>query len=102
MTQYSVKYINNEAVLAVKGHSGYKEMGEDIVCAAISTACIMTANLIDKLGLGYNIKDLICKDGYFKLQVNTQDKLVVGIMDNMLDTLDSLSKQYPKHVKFKD
>ena len=102
MTTYSIKYKNNEAVVEVKGHSGYAEYGQDIVCAAISTACIMTANLIDKLDLRYNILDLVCDEGYFRLQIKTDNKVVLGVFENLAETLDSLQQQYPKYVKIKN
>lgn len=102
MTTYTVTYKIKEAVIEVKGHSGYAKSGEDIVCASISTACIMTANLIDKLDLRYNILDLVCEEGYFRLQVNTQDSSTLGIFDNLVDTLDSISQQYPKYLKLKN
>ena len=49
MTTYYIERKTNEALIEVKGHAGYATHGADIVCAAISTACFMTANLIDKL-----------------------------------------------------
>ena len=102
MTTYSVKRKINEAVIEVSGHAGYAKSGEDIVCASISTACILTANLIDKLDLRYNILDLVCEEGYFRLQVNTLDKTTRIIFDNLVDTLDDLSGQYPKYLKNKN
>ena len=103
MTTYSVK--NNKekhyAIIEVKGHSGYSVEGTDIVCASISTACIVTANLIDKLNLGYNILDLVCDEGYFRLQVNTLDNVTKGIFDNLEETLESIEEQYPKYLKKK-
>ncbi len=104
MTTYSIK--NNKekhyAVLEVKGHSGYKEYGSDIVCASISTACIITANLIDKLDLRYNILDLVCDEGYFRLQVNTTDSVTMKVFDNLIETLESIEEQYPKYLKMKN
>ena len=38
-------YINFE----VNGHASYADSGNDIVCAGISTAVIMSINLLDKL-----------------------------------------------------
>ena len=102
MTNILVEYKNKEALIEVVGHTGYANSGEDIVCASISTACIMTANLIDKLDLRYNILDLVCEEGYFRLQVNTQDKTVLGIFENLVETLESISGQYPKHLKLKN
>ena len=102
MTIYSIKYNKNEALCEVKGHSGYAQSGYDIVCASISTACIMTANLIDKLDLRYNILDLVCEEGYFRLQVNVTDSVVKNIFSNLEETLESICKQYPKYLKMKN
>lgn len=101
MTTYSVVYKIKEAFIEVQGHSGYAKSGEDIVCASISTACIMTANLIDKLDLRYNILDLVCEEGYFRLKVNTQNGTTLGIFENLVETLDSISGEYPKYLKLK-
>ena len=49
MTTYEVIRKEKESLIEVKGHAGFGPHGEDIVCSAISTACIMTANLIDKM-----------------------------------------------------
>ena len=102
MTTYSIKYKINEAVVEVKGHAGYANSGHDIVCASISTACIITANLIDKLDLRYNILDLVCEEGYFRLQVNTTDNTTARIFDNLVETLESIKEQYPKYLKIKN
>lgn len=102
MTTCIIKKEKEEAVLEVKGHAGYANHGEDIVCASISTACIMSANLIHKLNLGYNILDLNMKDGYFRIKVKIVDETVSGIIDNLVETLNELSIQYPKHLKLKN
>lgn len=99
MTTYSIVRKTSEALIEVKGHSGYSTSGNDIVCAAISTACIMTANLIDKLDLRYNILDLVSEDGYFRLQVKTDNNVVLGVFDNLAETLEELHNQYPKYLK---
>lgn len=102
MTTYSILNKGNEVTIEVKGHANYAEKGADIVCAAISTACIMTANLIDKITeIRYNILDLVCEEGYFRLQVKKSDSVTIGIIDNFIETLDSLQKQYPKYIKIK-
>ena len=36
----------------VKGHSGYSKQGSDVVCASVSSAVMMTANLITDI-FGY-------------------------------------------------
>ena len=41
----------NETVkrIMVEGHSGYADLGYDIVCSSVSTAMIYSANLVSKL-----------------------------------------------------
>ncbi len=102
MTTYKVIKTKNDAVIEVSGHANYAKHGEDIVCAAISTACIVSANLIDKLNLSYNIIDLVSEDGYFRLQIKIVDETVCGIFDNLVETLEELSYQYPQHLKLKN
>ncbi|MCI9183145.1 MAG: ribosomal-processing cysteine protease Prp [Acholeplasmatales bacterium] len=100
MTTYRIKRKGQEALLEVQGHSDYDIYGKDIVCASISTALIFTANLIEKLNLGYNIMDLVCEEGYFRLQIKTSDLTANAVFENLEYTLEEISKQYPKNLKF--
>ena len=100
MTTYRIKRKGQEALLEVQGHSDYDIYGKDIVCASISTALIFTANLIEKLNLGYNIMDLVCEEGYFRLQIKTSDLTANAVFENLEYTLEDISKQYPKNLKF--
>ena len=100
MTTYRIKRKGHEALLEVQGHSDYDIYGKDIVCASISTALIFTANLIEKLNLGYNIMDLVCEEGYFRLQIKTSDLTANAVFENLEYTLEEISKQYPKNLKF--
>ncbi len=103
MTFYRVVRKENESLLEVSGHAGFGPKGEDIVCASISTACIMTANLIDKMKeKSYNILDAVCEEGYFRLQVKTNDLVINDIFENLVDTLDALQKEYPAYLKIKN
>ncbi|PKK92879.1 MAG: ribosomal-processing cysteine protease Prp [Tenericutes bacterium HGW-Tenericutes-6] len=82
----------------VTGHANYKPHGEDIVCAAISTATIMTANMIEHLGLQDYIL-VTMKDGYFKLDVLKEAHLINQVLSNLKYTIIELEKQYPKYIK---
>ncbi|MBE0700953.1 MAG: ribosomal-processing cysteine protease Prp, partial [Acholeplasmataceae bacterium] len=72
--------------------------GEDIVCAAVSTAILVTANAIEHLGLTQHTETTI-KEGYFNLQVKTDNAIVDGLLKNLEYTFDELKKQYPKYMK---
>ena len=100
MATYKIIRKDKEATVEVQGHANYSGYGTDIVCASISTACIFTANLIEKLNLSYNIIDLVCEEGYFRLQVKTTDTTANAIFENLEYTLEEISKQYPKNLKF--
>ena len=101
MTNYNIVKNKDNTVVEVKGHANFSDYGTDIVCASISTVCIYTANLIEKLNLGYNVIDLVCDEGYFRLQVKSSDFTSNAILENLKYTLDDISKQYPKYLKMK-
>lgn len=84
--------------IIVKGHANYKAKGEDIVCAAVSTATILTANAIEHLGLNQKI-DLEVSEGYFKISPKENNEIIVGLLKNLEYTLQDLIKQYPKYIK---
>ena len=98
MTTYRIKRKGQEALLEVQGHSDYDIYGKDIVCASISTALIFTANLIEKLNLGYNIMDLVCEEGYFRLQIKTSDLTANAVFENLEYTLEEISKLSLIHI----
>jgi uncharacterized protein YsxB (DUF464 family) len=92
-------YDNNLCIeIIVKGHANYKAKGEDIVCAAVSTATILTANAIEHLSLDHLI-DLDVSEGYFKLSLLKENDIVSGLIKNLEYTLHDLEKQYPKYIK---
>ena len=41
-------YSDNKKIkgIEVSGHSGYEDLGKDIVCSSVSTAMILTINLL--------------------------------------------------------
>lgn len=92
-------YNNNQlSEIIVKGHANYKAKGEDIVCAAVSTATILTANAIEHLNLDQCI-DLDVSEGYFKLSLLKENDIVSGLIKNLEYSLHDLEKQYPNYIK---
>lgn len=81
----------------ISGHSDYSNSGSDIVCAAVSSASLMTANTItDIQGLH---ADVTVGDGYLKLIMSPEEaeKAVVSINGLKLH-LSALSEQYKKNI----
>lgn len=82
----------------VKGHSGYAEEGEDIVCSAISSATIMAANTITEI---LNIKaNLTVGDGILELELpQNEAEKADAVMQGLLLHLNALKEQYSKYIK---
>lgn len=81
----------------INGHSGYATQGNDIVCAAVSSAAIMTANIItDVLNLE---TELVTDDGNMSLKISPFDAskcrdTLLGFKLHMLQ----LEEQYSKFI----
>ncbi|MGL4949431.1 MAG: ribosomal-processing cysteine protease Prp, partial [Anaeroplasmataceae bacterium] len=65
MIKYNTIIKNDNCTLNVIGHANYANHGNDIVCSSVSTALILSINLIEKLNLSYNITNLVCEEGNF-------------------------------------
>lgn len=96
MIYYSIKEKPYE--IKVKGHADFADFGKDIVCASVSTAIILSANIIKRLNEEENV-DIKIKDGYFHLKVKTQTKKVNAVCENLIWTLNELENSYPSYIK---
>lgn len=103
MISCSVKKNDNSYEIDVRGHSGYDTIGKDIVCSSVSTAMIVTINLLEKL----NYKFEFSSDNsipMMNLKANKNDndfKTIVIILDNLISCLEDVSRQYNKFLKIK-
>lgn len=101
MVEYKVNYNKNSVEqIEVKGHAS-NDYGNDIVCASISTAIIVTVNAIERLSLINNIKYQL-KDGYFIVNQIVNNEIVNSLLENLVYTLNELKKEYPKKLTEKE
>ncbi|HHW79817.1 MAG TPA: ribosomal-processing cysteine protease Prp [Acholeplasmataceae bacterium] len=84
--------------IEVSGHAEYDESGKDIVCAAVSTAIIVSANAIEMLDLNDN-RSLTIEEGYFKIEVLKNNDVLNKLLKNLEYTLYDLEQQYPEYIK---
>jgi uncharacterized protein YsxB (DUF464 family) len=99
MTKYKITQSDQSYRIEVLGHANYQDEGYDIVCAGISMAVAMTANLLDKLSLSCNIIELTHDKGKFILEVDMKNDTAIKVLDNLVDCLSTLEKQYPSNLK---
>lgn len=91
----------------ISGHSGYSQIGSDIVCSAVSSIALTTCLGITKV---LKINSQIEKDdekGYLKLvlEKNTKNKDLLNaqiLFETMIIGLDEIRKDYKKYVKMEE
>ena len=92
---------NNEIKkIVVEGHSGYEEIGKDIVCSSVSTAMILTINLLEKLGCKMECIENP-KIPLISLIIKESDSLYQTILENLVISLGEIAKQYKKYLQIK-
>ncbi len=95
-----VKFLigNNQLTgFEIRGHAMYAESGKDVVCAAVSSAALMTANTItDIIGA-----DAVAsaQDGMMRVILNKADEQALTALKGLELHLTELSKQYPENIK---
>ena len=83
--------------VTIFGHAKYEDYGKDIVCAAVSATYLCTVNGV----LSLNNEAIVVNSGkdIQEIVVNTNDKVVLTLLQNMIDCFLDLEKQYPKNIK---
>ena len=87
----------------VKGHSGYAQAGEDIVCAAITSAVRLTESVInDVLGLEASVK-VREKDASITLKLpnslgQTNESTCQALLTGLMVHFVQLAEEYPDHI----
>ena len=89
--------------LEMKGHSGYAPQGEDIVCAALTSAIRLTECAVnDVLGLEAAVK-VREKDAFLSLKLpnglgQTNESTCQTLLAALMVHLVQLAEEYPEHI----
>lgn len=82
------------------GHTSYAESGEDIVCAAISSATIMAVNTVTDIQ--HLDADVTVDDGFLELKLSSEDAVkATVILQGLLLHLNALVEQYNSYLELK-
>ena len=86
---------------SVSGHSGYAEAGQDIVCAAISTAVIMAEAVInDVCHANAKVRQKSDADISLTLPATCDDEETIqAVLNGMLLTLISIQEDHPDYIE---
>ena len=81
----------------LSGHAGAGEYGQDIVCASVSSAALMTANTITEvIGATANIAE---DDGYLSVTVESRIEDCQDILSGFRLHIQAHAEEYPKAVQ---
>ncbi len=84
----------------VKGHSGYGEQGDDIVCASVSSAVMLTANLITDI-FGYKA-DVSAVGDTVTLKTNIpNDKILQKLYQGLVLQVEEIALEFKGNLKVK-
>jgi uncharacterized protein YsxB (DUF464 family) len=92
---------NSEIVgFKIKGHAGYDEYGKDIACASVSSAIMLTANMItESFGYEAEVSDeneaVVLKAEFFG------DGVLQKIFNGLIMHLEMLSQEFKGTIKIK-
>ena len=95
-----IKVVKKENIIEITGHSNYDTLGKDIVCSAVSSIVTTTINgiiSIDEKAISYSYKN-----DKMIITNNKKDEITNKLLNNMLDLLKSLAKDYPKNINVKE
>ena len=92
-----IKVEINKNEIIISGHSGYDEVGKDIVCASVSSIIITTVNNI--LDINKEAIDYSDDGNVMRIKKNKEDDIVNKLINNMILLLENLEKDYPKNIK---
>ena len=98
MTRATFYIRNNQPCgFVIDGHSGYADAGQDIICAAISSAAYLTVNTITEI-IGESIEADV-KDGYMKIMLGSTSKAATDILKGLQLHLTELAKDNPDFIE---
>lgn len=99
ITCFSVQPGGLMRACSVQGHSELAEAGQDILCAAVSSAVFLTANTITEI-LGVSPLQLRADEGDFYLELAPEDAPACQtILAGLRLHLQSLAEQYPEGLR---
>ena len=77
------------------GHSGYAEAGEDVVCAAVSSAVQLTVNILDSLSFQTSVK---VGDNVISCMVNDNEKNAAVIFEQLKLHFEAILEEFPNTI----
>ena len=95
-----IKVFVSKEKIELHGHSGYDIVGKDIVCSAVSSVVTTTINGI--LSINSDALKYSYKNDVMTIEILNRDSITDKLINNMIDLLKDLSRDYPKNIIVKE
>ena len=84
----------------MKGHAGYAEEGQDIVCAAVTSVCDLTIHLCEEY---FKIENVLKVQGNGELEfsVKSEYELADKLLSGLCDYIETVKHDYPEFISIK-
>ena len=93
-----VKYTienNNYTYLSVKGHAGYAEKGEDLICASVSSIIFGLMNALDEKN-GVTIKE---SNNHIEIINGSSSEVINNYFELIMFQLKTIEESYGEFIK---
>ena len=94
-----IKISVNEDEITISGHANYKEYGNDIVCASVSSISITTVNAL--LSIDEDCIEYEENDGYLNIKIKKHNETIDKLINNMINLLKELENNYKKNIEIR-
>lgn len=89
--------VNGLCGFEAKGHAIGSDSGENVICAFVSSACLMAANTVTEI-IDLDA-DAQSDEGYLKLMILENASPAQDILNGLKLHLTELEKDYPDNIK---
>ena len=80
----------------ISGHAGYAESGEDVVCAAVSSAVQFAVNILDD----FECEPVInVEDNLISCRITASENTADAILEVFINHLKSILEEFPETIK---
>ena len=87
--------------LDVKGHAGYAESGEDLVCAGVSCIMYGTYNALAELVNQNDFVGLVEDQGHFNISIRQESEVAEIILKTAVIQLETIQESYSDYIRIK-
>ena len=94
-----IKVNKTDNIITICGHANSAEYGKDIVCASASSIIYTTLNALKRINQD-SVDVIDNKD--MTIKVLGSDEITLSLVDNMMELLKELEKDYPKNINVKE